>query len=160
MQNGQHHLLMQPIFCPFLSLNSTWKVGFPPFFLKFHPFWFPNLIFSLRLTPPPFWSFQNLGSVLLKARGTHVMQQLPLRRERYPGLKNIFFYWSLFYRAISFHFPKWGHFSSKSWRFHFIDWQDIFVHFQKLHISAVFSFNLLLLPKKLASKYFVKITDF
>ena len=103
-------------FVHFYPWNQLEKLGFPPFLWTFHPFWFSNLIcFSDYL----FQSFQNLDSVLLKARETHNMQQLPLRRERDPGLKNIFVYWSLFYRAISFHFQKWGHFSSKSWWFSF-----------------------------------------
>ena len=60
--------LQKSPFCPFLSLNSTWKVGFPPFILKiFPPFCFPQPIFFFRF--PPFWNFQNLGSPLLKGGG-------------------------------------------------------------------------------------------
>ena len=68
-------------FCSFLSLNLTWKVGFPLF-------WFPPPQFFFRF--PPFWNFQNLGSPPFERGGTHYGngdELISRKRRRLPSKK-------------------------------------------------------------------------
>ena len=57
-------MVICPKFCSFLALNSAYKVGFPPLFLKIFPLpffphpkiflWFPSFLKNSKIGFPPF----------------------------------------------------------------------------------------------------------